>query len=197
MMKIEPVVLQGHLVRLEPLRLTHARELYEASRDPTIWTHLLIQQPQSFLETEQHITTLLQAQQAGERLPFAIIDLEKGCVVGETGYHSFQLQDRGLEIGITWLAPWAQRTGINTECKYLLLRHAFETLGTIRVQFRTRTLNRKSQQAIERLGAVKEGVLRNHFILPDGSYGHRIYYSIIECEWPSVKAKLETLMHRQ
>jgi len=108
----------------------------------------------------------------------------------------FMLQDHGLEIGWTWLAPSVQRTGVNTECKYLLLCHAFEAMGAIRVQLRTHHLNTNSQRAIERLGAVREGVLRNHFIMPDGSYRYSVYYSIIQSEWPSVKARLEKMMQR-
>jgi RimJ/RimL family protein N-acetyltransferase len=195
-MKIEPVTLKGHLVRLEPLRMEHASELYEASRDPGLWTYKPVKQPRSLTEMEQLIASVLQQQQAGACLPFAILSLERGCAVGETRYHSFMLQDRGLEIGWTWLAPSVQRTGVNTECKYLLLCHAFEAMGTIRVQFRAHHLNTNSQRAIERLGAVKEGVLRNHFIMPDGSYRHSVYYSILQSEWPSVKARLEKMMQR-
>lgn len=196
MMKIEPVTLKGHLVRLEPLRMEHAGELYEASRDPGLWTYKPVSQPRSLTEMEQLIASVLQNQQAGACLPFAILSLERGCIVGETRYHSFMLQDHGLEIGWTWLAPSVQRTGVNTECKYLLLCHAFEAMGAIRVQFRTHHLNTNSQRAIERLGAVREGVLRNHFIMPDGSYRHSVYYSIIQSEWPSVKAGLEKMMQR-
>lgn len=196
MMKIEPVTLQGNLVRLEPLSLKHASELYEASRDPGLWTYKPVSQPGSLVETEQLITSVLQNQQVGGCLPFAILSLERGCAIGETRYHSFMLQDYGLEIGWTWLTPSVQRTGVNTECKYLLLHHAFETMGAIRVQFRTHHLNIKSQRAIERLGAVREGVLRNHIIMPDGSYRHSVYYSIIQSEWPSVKARLEAMMQR-
>lgn len=196
MMKIEPVTLRGQLVRLEPLRIEHAAGLYEASRDPGLWTYKLVAQPASLAEMEQLIASILQSEQAGACLPFAIMSLERGCAVGETRYHSFQVQDYGLEIGWTWLTPSVQRTGVNTECKYLLLRHAFEALGAIRVQLRTHHLNLNSQRAIERLGAVKEGVLRNHLILPDGSYRHSVYYSIIKSEWPSVKARLETMMQR-
>lgn len=196
MMKIEPVILRGQLVRLEPLRMEHTAELYEASRDPGLWTYKPLSQPGSLTEMEQLIASVLQNQQAGACLPFAIMSFQRGCAVGETRYHSFQLQDHGLEIGWTWLTPSVQRTGVNTECKYLLLRHAFEAMGAIRVQFRTHHLNTNSQRAIERLGAVKEGVLRNHLIMPDGSYRHSVYYSIIESEWPSVKARLETMMQR-
>jgi RimJ/RimL family protein N-acetyltransferase len=121
---------------------------------------------------EQIIATALQEQEANTCLPFAIIDLAQGCAVGSTRYHNWSLQDHGVEIGWTWLAPSVQRTGVNTECKYLLLNHAFEEIGAIRVQLRTHHLNFKSQRAIERLGAVREGVLRNHMIMPDGSYRH-------------------------
>ena len=102
--------------------------------------------------------------------------------------------DRGLEIGSTWLAPEFRRTRINTECKYLLLRHAFETLGAIRVQFKTDSRNETSQRAIERLGAQKEGVLRNHMIMSDGYYRHSVYYSIIDSEWPTIKTRLEAFI---
>jgi RimJ/RimL family protein N-acetyltransferase len=196
MMKIEPVTLQGRLVRLEPLRMDYAGELYEASRDPSLWTYKLVRQPGSLTEMEQLIATILQSQEAGACLPFAIISLDRESAVGETRYFHFQLQDHGLEIGWTWLTPSIQRTGVNTECKYLLLRHAFEALGAIRVQFRTHHLNTNSQRAIERLGAIKEGVLRNHMMMPDGSYRHSVYYSIIESEWPAIKGRLQTMMQR-
>lgn len=194
MMKIEPVALQGRLVRLEPLRMEHAAELYEASRDPGLWTYKPVKQPRSLAEMEQLVATTLQGR-PGPCLPFAIISLERGCAVGETRYHSFTL-DHGLEIGWTWLTPSVQRTGVNTECKYLLLRHAFEVWDAIRVQLRTHHHNTNSQRAIERLGAVKEGVLRNHFIMPDGTYRHSVYYSVIQSEWPAVKARLEQMMQR-
>lgn len=196
MMYIEPVTLQGQLVRLEPLRLEHAAALFEASRDPGLWTYKPVSQPRSLIEMEQLIASVLHNQQAGGCLPFAIVSLERERAVGETRYHSFMLQDYGLEIGWTWLTPSVQRTGVNTECKYLLLRHAFEVWNTIRVQFRTHHLNTNSQRALERLGAVKEGMLRNQLILPDGSYRHTVYYSIIQSEWPSVKARIEKMMHR-
>ena len=194
MMNIEPITLNGHLVRLEPLRMEHAGDLYEASRDPTIWTYKPARQPLSLSEMEQRIASVLQNQGAGMCLPFAIISLERDCVVGETRYHNFSPHDNGIEIGWTWLATSVQRTGVNTECKYLLLRHAFEDMSAIRVQLKTHHLNAKSQRAIERLGAVKEGVLRNHMIMPDGSYRHSVYYSILDSEWPAVKSRLEGMM---
>ncbi|GCE15014.1 hypothetical protein KTT_48730 [Tengunoibacter tsumagoiensis] len=125
-----------------------------------------------------------------------IVDLASGRIVGETRYVNIMVQDRGLEIGSTWLAPSVQRTGMNTEGKYLLLNHAFEQLSAIRVQLKTHHLNVQLQRAIERLGTVKEGTLRNCRIMPDGSYRHSVYYSIIESEWSQVKAGLEAKMHR-
>lgn len=196
MMRVERVTLKGRLVRLEPLSMDHADELYEASRDPVLWIYKPVKQPRSLADMRQLIATTLQAQEAGGCLPFAIMSIERGCALGETRYHSFMLHDYGLEIGWTWLTPSVQRTGVNTECKYLLLHHAFEELGAIRVQFRTHHLNTNSQRAIERLGATKEGMLRNHLIMPDGSYRHSVYFSIIESEWPAVKARIETMMQR-
>lgn len=194
MEKVEPVTLSGRFARLEPLQMRHAADLYQAGQDPTIWTYMPRRAISSLAEMEQIIIAALQEQEAGLCVPFAIIDLVQERAVGSTRYLSIMLADRGLEIGWTWLTPTVQRTGINTECKYLLLRHAFEQLGAIRVQLKTHHLNLKSQRAIERLGAQKEGVLRNHMIMPDGSYRHSVYYSIIESEWPQVKAGLETKM---
>lgn len=196
MMRIEPVTLAGHLVRLEPLHMKHAVELYEASRDPDIWTYMpLLHAPNSLGDVEHIITQALQGQQAQTCLPFAIVDLAHERVVGSTRYYNWLLENYGIEIGWTWLAPSVHGTGVNTECKYLLLRYAFEMLRAIRVQLRANVLNIRSQRAIERLGAVKEGVLRNYGFMPDGSYRNSILYSILESEWPSVKARLEERMH--
>jgi len=196
-MKIEPITLMGQLVGLEPLRQEHAAALYEASReDPDLWRYMPLLQPRSVEQMEQVVITTLQSAQQGMCLPFTIVDLASGRIVGGTRYLNIMVQDRGLEIGATWLAPSVQRTGINTEAKYLLLSHAFEQLNAIRVQMQTHHLNVQSQQAIERLGAVKEGILRNSKIMPDGSYRHSVYYSIIDSEWPQVKAGLEAKMHR-
>lgn len=198
MIKIEPVTLTGRVARLEPLRLEHAAELYAASRENSqLWQYMFARQPASLAEMEQLVVATLQSQKDGICLPFAIIDRAQGRAVGETRYLNIMLRDHGLEIGSTWLAPSVQRTGINTECKYLLLSHAFEDIGAIRVQLKTHHLNLQSQRAIERLGAVKEGILRNHMIMLDGSYRHSVYYSIIENEWPQVKAGLEAKMRRE
>jgi N-acetyltransferase len=195
-MKVEPVTLAGRFVRLEPLQLGHIKDLYEAAQDETIWTYMPRLPVRALEDMEQIITTAVHDREAGVSLAFAIIDVAQAKAVGSTRYLSIMPADRGLEIGWTWLSPSVQRTGINTECKYLLLHHAFEVLEAIRVQLKTHHLNFTSQQAIERLGAVKEGVLRNHMIMPDGSYRHSVYYSIIESEWPQVRARLEAKMRR-
>jgi RimJ/RimL family protein N-acetyltransferase len=197
MVKMEPVTLTGEIVRLEPLQMKHAVELYQAAQDHLdIWTYMTLNPVRSLADMEQVVANACQKQEEGSSLPFAVIDLAHNRVVGSTRYLDIQPEQRGLEIGWTWLSPLVQRTGINTECKYLLLQYAFETWGAIRVQLKTHHLNVKSQRAIERLGAVKEGTLRNHVIMPDGSYRHSVYYSILDSEWPMVKAGLEAKMQR-
>ena len=193
-MQIEPVILSGRIVRLEPLGPKHASDLYAAGQAERIWRYLPMNLQQSFEEMQNWITSTLQLQASGTILPFAIIAQESGRAIGSTRYLDIQLQNRGLEIGWTWLTPAVQRTGVNTECKYLLLRHAFEQLKAIRVQLKTDSRNLQSQRAIERIGAIKEGILRNHMIMLDGYYRDSVYYSIIESEWPTVKASLEAKM---
>jgi RimJ/RimL family protein N-acetyltransferase len=127
-------------------------------------------------------------------LPFAVIDLTSGRVAGATRYLNIMPKDRGLEIGGTWYGTDFQRTVVNTECKYLLMSYAFEKLRAIRVQLKTDSRNERSQKAIERIGAKKEGVLRNHMILPDGYFRHSVFYSVLDTEWPEVKKNLEAMM---
>ncbi|GCE22884.1 GNAT family N-acetyltransferase [Dictyobacter kobayashii] len=194
MMQIEPIILTGKLVHLEPLQLSHAEDLLRAARSPETWTYMPADPSLSAAQMEQWIAEALSLQRAGECLPFAIIDRRDGHAIGSTRYLNIMLKDYGLEIGWTWIAPEVRRTGVNTECKYLLLRHAFEELQAIRVQLKTDSRNLRSQRAIERIGGVKEGVLRNHMIMPDGYYRHSVYYSIINTEWAQVKAGLEEKM---
>lgn len=134
---------------------------------------------------------LLALADQGTDIPFAVIHLASGRVAGATRYMELRPAHRGVEIGGTWYGADFRRTAVNTECKYLLLRHAFEVMGCIRVQFKTDLRNERSQRAIERVGAVKEGILRNHMILPDGTYRHSVYYSVLDSEWPAVKVRLE------
>jgi RimJ/RimL family protein N-acetyltransferase len=142
------------------------------------------------------VSDILSRAEKGTDLPFVAVHLATGRVAGATRYLNIMPNDRGLEIGGTWYGPEFQRTAVNTECKYLLLRHAFETLGCIRVQLKTDLRNERSQKAIERIGAVKEGVLRNHMILPDGRYRHSVFYSILDTEWSEVKKRLEEMLGR-
>lgn len=187
---VQPVTLIGKLVRLEPLRMEHAAELLEVGQDPDIWTYMPFDASTSLATMQEKIGLALRNQEAGTDLPFIIREQASGRALGSTRYLNIMPHDRGLEIGWTWLGTSARRTGVNTECKYLLLRHAFETLGAIRVQFKTDSRNLRSQRAIERIGGVKEGVLRNHMILPNGYFRHSVYYSIIESEWSRVKENL-------
>ncbi|HWE60235.1 MAG TPA: GNAT family N-acetyltransferase [Chloroflexota bacterium] len=186
-----PIVLEGRFVRLEPLRLAHAEELFAIGHDEEIWRYLPTATPATLEAMRQWIADTLRQEQAGTAVPFAIIDRALGRAIGSTRYHEIAAEHYGLEIGWTWLGRAYWRTAFNTECKYLLLRHAFERLGAIRLEIRTDVRNVRSQAAIERLGAVREGVLRNHRIVKDGYRRSSVYYSIIDEEWPAVKARLE------
>ena len=190
-MKIEPVTLSGKIVRLEPLSEDHVPDLAVAGKDESIWQHMLYGMVTDEKRMLNWVRDILNRQAEGTDLPFAVIHLEKGKSIGCTRYMEIHPEDRGLEIGGTWYGVEYQRTRVNTECKYLLLKHAFEVLGCIRVQFKTDLRNKRSQQALERIGAVKEGILRNHKILPDGKIRHSVYYSIIDSDWPAVKKLLE------
>lgn len=195
-MKVEPVILSGHWVRLEPLKERHAPALYLAARSPEIWQYMPRGPFETIADVRDWIAGAQRQAALGCQLPFAIIQLGTGQAAGSTRYLEIDLGDRRLEIGWTWLARDVWRTPVNTECKYLLLRHAFETLGCIRVQLKTDLRNARSQQAIERLGAVREGVLRKHMILIDkGDYQRStVMYSITDDEWPAVGARLEAMM---
>jgi RimJ/RimL family protein N-acetyltransferase len=144
----------------------------------------------------QFVREMLKRQASGTELPFVVLERHSGRVVGNTRYLDIQPQNRALEIGGTWYAVSSQRTGVNTECKFLLLRHAFEALGFLRVQFKTDLRNERSQRALERIGAVREGVLRKVVRLPDGYQRSSVYYSVIDEEWPAVRARLTGLMER-
>lgn len=193
-LKIEPVLLEGELVRLEPLHMEYVEDLYVAAQDSLIWRYMPSNPGRSRADMVAWIRNALQGQQDGTDLPFVIIERATNSVVGATRFMNISSRDRGLEIGWTWLARDARRTGMNTEAKYLLLQYAFEQLGAVRVQLKTDSRNEVSQHAIERLGATREGTLRNHMILPNGYYRDTIFYSIIHSEWPAVKEHLEEKM---
>lgn len=190
-MEIHPITLTGHMVRLEPLAEDHVTELAIAGQDESIWQYMRYGDNTTEAGMRAWVRMLLEEQAQGLGLPFAVIYLESGQAIGCTRYLDIRPQHRSLEIGGTWYAVAYQRTAVNTECKYLLLKHAFETLHCVRVQLKTDLRNERSQRAIERIGAVKEGVLRNHMVLPDGYLRHSVIYSIIDTEWSAVKARLE------
>ena len=195
-MHVEPVTLVGRVVRLEPLSLEHVPGLARVGLEDEIWRYMRYGWVRSEAQMRQWVEELLRLQERGSDLPFAVIHLESGEPAGATRYLEIRPEDRGVEIGGTWYGVRHQRTAVNTECKYLLLRHAFETLGCIRAQFKTDLRNERSQRALERLGAVKEGVLRKHMILPDGAVRDSVYYSVIDSEWPAVKRRLEEMLGR-
>ena len=195
-MKVVPLTLTGRLIRLEPLSQGHTSDLAEAGKDESLWQYMRYGPVTTPEKMRSLVALLLEWQQRGTDLPFAVIHRESGRAIGMTRYMNIEAANRGLEIGGTWYAPAFQRTGVNTESKYLLLGHAFENLGCLRVQFRTDLRNLRSQKAIERLGARREGVLRDHMILPDGTVRSSIIYSILRVEWEAVKRHLEELMER-
>ena len=186
-----PVTLMGKVVRLEPLSEAHIPALALAGQDESIWKYMLYAAPTSEESMAAWVRDMLGRQQAGTDLPFAVIHRSSGHAAGATRYLEMRPAHKGLEIGGTWYAPEFQRTAVNTECKYLLLKYAFEEMGCIRVQFKADVRNERSVRAIERLGAISEGVLRNHYILQDGTYRDSVYFSILDKEWPGVKKRLE------
>ncbi|HJS18971.1 MAG TPA: GNAT family protein [Anaerolineales bacterium] len=195
-MEVKPVVLSGNYARLEPMTEEHIPGLAEIGVRQPFWQFMLYGDINSVEDMRNWVRDILSRAEKGTDLPFVAVHLASGRVAGATRYLNIIPHDRGLEIGGTWYGSEFQRTVVNTECKYLLLSHAFETLGCIRVQLKTDLRNERSQKAIERLGAVKEGVLRNHMILLDGSYRHSVYYSILDTEWSEVKKRLEVMLER-
>lgn len=186
---IEPLTLEGSRVRLAPLSFDHRAALIHAANDGKLWTLPYTVVP-SESTMHEYIEKALLGQKLGRELPFVIVERASETIVGTTRYYNIELEHRKREIGYTWLAQSAQRTAINTEAKYLLLKYAFEDLACIRVEFVTDVLNARSRAALERIGAKQEGILRNHMIMPNGRYRDSVCFSIIEMEWPSVKASL-------
>jgi RimJ/RimL family protein N-acetyltransferase len=193
---VTPVTLTGKCVRLEPMTEAHIPALAEIGAGKDFWDFMVYGRMDNEDDMAGWVRDILSRAEKGTDLPFVAVHLESGRVAGATRYLNIMPNDRGLEVGGTWYGLDFQRTAVNTECKYLLLTHAFETLGCIRVQIKTDSLNLRSQKAIERIGAVKEGVLRNHMILPNGRTRHSVYYSILDSEWSDVKRKLEEMLAR-
>ncbi len=192
---VEPVVLEGSRVRLEPLRPEHLGDLAEVGLDLSVW-QWSIMGPQDEAGLRRWADTAVANAEAGTERPFATIDLASGRAVGSSRFMSIVPEHRRLEIGWTWLGTQFQRTGANREAKLLQLAHAFETLGANRVEFKTHAGNERSRTALAGIGATFEGVFRNHMIMPDGSIRHSACFSVIAGEWPAVKAGLEANLAR-
>ena len=189
-MDIRPVVLDGVYVRLEPLSLDHLPALIAIGLEPDLWrwTTQVVRTPE---EMEEYVRGALAEQAAGRALPFATVEKASGRVAGSTRFAAIEPLHRRVEIGWTWLAPPWQRTVLNTEAKYLMLRHAFERWGCVRVEFKTDVLNTQSRQALLRIGAKEEGILRSHIITATGRVRDTVYFSVTAPEWPAVRAALE------
>jgi N-acetyltransferase len=194
-MKVEPVVLEGKLVRLEPVEPRHAPGLWQAASDPVIWRWFPYRIG-SLAETEQMIAVARAGAAAGSMLAFAQVLRATGEIAGSTSYLAIEPAHRRLEIGATWLNPRFQRSGANTEAKLLLLGHAFEKLGCRRVEFKTDSDNRQSRTALARIGAIEEGTFRSHMVRLDGGRRDSVYFSVIDEEWPRVRSHLEALLAR-
>ena len=194
MIEVKPVVLTGRYVRLEPLSEAHVPGLAEIGVGQPFWDFMVYGKMEGADDMLNWVKDLLSRAAKGTDLPFVVIHLASGRVAGATRYLNIAPENHGLEVGGTWYGLEFQRTAVNTECKYLLIKHAFEDLGCIRVQLKTDSRNVRSQKAIERIGAVKEGTLRNHMILPDGYIRDSVFYSITDTEWPKVKARLEEML---
>ncbi len=192
-MVVSPVMLEGAYVRLEPLARVHLPGLAEVGLDEELWRWI----PSPVRTQEEmaaYIESALGEQERGESLPFAIAEKTTGRAIGSTRYGNIDRTQHRVEIGWTWVAREWQRTAMNTEAKYLLLRHAFETLGCMRVELKTDSLNARSRAAILRIGAREEGIFRNHMITASGRIRHTVYFSIIDSEWPAAKARLEAIL---
>ncbi len=185
--------LVGEKVRIVPMEKNHVRGLYEIGNDQKIWNHL----PKAIFtpnDMQDFVEEALCQKEAGTEFPFIVLRRENDKIIGTTRLFDISIQNKSLEIGWTWYTPAVWGTHINTECKYLLLKYCFETLKLIRVQFKTDERNIRSQKAIEKIGGVKEGVLRNHMIRKDGTFRNSVFYSVIESDWISVKNKLTNML---
>ncbi|NGZ76469.1 GNAT family N-acetyltransferase [Saccharibacillus alkalitolerans] len=195
-MNIDPqAALTGSAVSLIPLEESHRTELCEVLYDPRIWEYTW-QNFTSVKELEQDFDLALAHRANQTQIPFVIVHRQSGAIVGTTRIGDIDTRNRGVEIGWTSVSPDHWRTVVNTECKYLLLRCCFEQLGVFRVQFSVSGRNLRSQKAVERIGAVKEGVFRKHRIEPGGPVHDNVFYSILDTEWPAVKENLEHLMQK-
>jgi N-acetyltransferase len=193
--RLEAVTLSGRIVRLEPLELRHVPALAEVGLEPALWRWTLAR-PTSEADLREWAAATIRNREAGIELPFVTLEAATGRPIGSSRYLNIVLEHRRLEIGWTWVAPPWQRTGANREAKLLMLTHAFETLGCRRVEFKTDSLNLPSRTALLGIGATFEGIFRNHMVMPEGRMRHSAYFSVIDDEWPAVKAGLERSLSR-
>jgi RimJ/RimL family protein N-acetyltransferase len=193
--RVEPVTLEGRIVRLEPIRLDHVPRLAEVALDPAIW-RWTIARPGTEAELRDWAETAIRNRDAGTEFPFVTHDVATGRPIGSSRYMNIALDHRRLEIGWTWLAPAWQRTGANREAKLLMLTHAFEALGCRRVEFKTDSNNDPSRRALLGIGAKFEGIFRKHMVMPGDGIRHSAWYSVIDDDWPAVKARLEESLRR-
>ena len=194
-MIVAPCTLAGRHVRLEPLELSHAEELLEVALEPELWrfTTKRIDSPDAL---RTYLDTAMAERDAGVSLPFITREADSGRAVGSTRFLNISRYDRRVEIGWTWIGKRWQRTAVNTEAKYMMLCHAFETWECVRVELKTSTLNERSRAAIRRIGGVEEGIFRRHMRNADGSWRDTVYFSILDREWPDVKQRLEESLAR-
>lgn len=192
---VEPVTLEGSHVRLEPMSLDHLPGLTQVGLDAQIWRWMPMS-VQAPTDMRTLVEEAIAEAEAGTMVPFTTIERTTGRPVGSTRYLSIVPQHRRLEIGWTWLAPAWQRSTVNTEAKLLMLSHAFDHLGALRVEFKTDALNEQSRAALLKIGAVEEGVFRRHMVMPGGRLRDSAYYSVIEEEWPRVRKHLQTRLAR-
>lgn len=190
----QPLVLKTDKITLKPLQIEDAQAFFQAGNYSELWLWVAPNHCSSLTAAQRWINSSLEEQRRGNHIPFVIVDNHSENIIGSTRYCSIRKDDRGIEIGFTFITPDYQRSYVNTHAKFLLLEHAFETLGAVRVEFKTHENNDKSRNAIQRIGASFEGILRNLRILPDGRLRNTAIFSITEKEWPATKAALMTKM---
>lgn len=194
-MQLKNVELPGKLITLQPLSINHVEDLILAASDGELWNLWFTSVPQP-VSMQAYVETALAALNSNRALPYVVVENSTGNIIGCTRYCNVEHSDSRLEIGYTWYRKSVQRTGVNTECKYLLLKHAFETFKVNAVEFRTHFMNLASRKAIARLGAKQDGILRNHKVMPDGSLRDTVVFSIVSSEWPAVNNNLQFMMRR-
>ena len=192
----QPESLQGQTVVLEAMCLDHIPELEDAARDGELWKLWFTSVPAPGKDTLTYVEQALEGKAQGTDMPFVVRNRRTGTIVGSTRFCNIDPANLRFEIGYTWYSKATQRTGVNTDCKMLLLTHAFESFNAIAVELRTHRLNRASRRAIERLGTKQDGILRNHQRLPDGTLRDTVVYSIIDAEWPTVRRNLQAFLNR-